>query len=129
AAIVRRDGLEAISGAVVSRWFTPAFHAERPDVVSRFHAELEATPREPYAFLCEALGAYDVRDQLGSIQTPTLAIAGADDLAAPLRYGEEIASGIGCELLVLPHAAHLANVEQPQAFVTAMLQHLEEGAR
>jgi 3-oxoadipate enol-lactonase len=128
AAIVRRDGLEAISDAVVSRWFTPAFHAEQPDVVSRFHAELEATRREPYAFLCEALGAYDVRDQLGSIRTPTLAIAGADDLAAPLRYGEEIASGIGCELVVLPDAAHLANVEQPQAFVTAMLQHLEEGA-
>ncbi|HEY5296026.1 MAG TPA: alpha/beta fold hydrolase [Gaiellaceae bacterium] len=129
AAIVRRAGVEAISDAVVSRWFTPAFHAEHPDVVRQFHDELEATPREPYAFLCEALGAYDVRNLLGSIRTSTLVLAGADDLAAPPEHDEEIASGIGCELIVLRDAAHLANVEQPQAFVTAMLHHLDEGAR
>jgi 3-oxoadipate enol-lactonase len=128
AALVRREGLEAIADAVVSRWFTPVFHAEQPDVVSRFHSELEATPRESYAFLCEALGAYDVRDVLGSIRTPTLVVAGADDLAVPPSYGEEIASGIGCELVVLPDAAHLANVEQPRAFATAMLDHLQRGA-
>jgi len=53
---------------------------------------------------------------------------GADDLAAPPSYSEEIASGIGCELVVLPDAAHLANVEQPRAFATAMLDHLQKGA-
>lgn len=129
AAIVRRAGLEAISDAVVSRWFTPAFHVERPEVVRRFQEELDVTPRESYAVLCEALGAYDVRDLLGSIRTPTLVIAGADDLAAPPEHDEEIAAGIGCELVVLRDAAHLANVEQPHAFATAMLHHLDEGAQ
>ncbi|MDP9435632.1 MAG: 4-carboxymuconolactone decarboxylase, partial [Actinomycetota bacterium] len=60
------------------------------------------------------------------IAAPTLAIAGADDPATPPEHLAAIAEGVpGGRLLVLPQAAHLANVEQPAAVNAALLAHLD----
>jgi 3-oxoadipate enol-lactonase len=121
AALVRRRGLEPIADAVVGRWFTPA---ERPEVVARFRALLVATPPEVYAACCEALAAWDFRDRLATIEAPTLVIAADEDRAAPLQDAELIAKGIGSAKVVLSNAAHLANVEQAEAFAALVTQHL-----
>jgi 3-oxoadipate enol-lactonase len=121
---VRAAGLEAITDAVLERWFTPAFRAARPEVVARFREQFVATPREGYAACCDALARWDARENLGSIAVPTLAIAAADDPATPPEQLALIASGIpDAELVVLADAAHLVNVEQPEAFASATLGH------
>ncbi len=54
-------------------------------------------------------------------------IAGAEDPSTPTEEAELIAAGIpGARLAVLPEAAHLANVEQPEAFTGAVLEHLAQ---
>lgn len=122
---VRAEGVEAVADATMGRWFTERFRDERPDVVARFRAMLCETAPEGYAACCEALGAWDFRQELGSIAAPTLVVAGADDPAAPPEQAELIAAGIpGARLVVLPDAAHLANVEQPQGFRAALLAHV-----
>jgi 3-oxoadipate enol-lactonase len=85
---------------------------------------LVETPPEVYAACCEALAAWDFRDQLTTIKAPTLVIAAAGDQAAPPEDAELIARGIGAPKVVLPDAAHLANVEQPEAFSALVAQHL-----
>ena len=42
-----------------------------------------------YAFCCEALAGFDVRDQLGTIRVPTQVVAGALDAVAPPAMAEE----------------------------------------
>ena len=121
AALVRERGLEPIADVIVARWFTPA---ESQEVVERFREQLVATPREVYAACCEALAAWDFRDELAAIRAPTLVIAGADDPATPPEHAEQIARAIGTTKLVLPYAAHLANVEQAEAFSTLVTKHL-----
>ena len=114
AALVREQGVESIADAVVARWFTPA---APPELVARFREQLVQTPREEYAQCCEALAAWDFRDRLGEIAAPTLVIAAANDGATPPEYAEALARGIpDAKLVVLRDAAHLANVEQPEAF-------------
>jgi 3-oxoadipate enol-lactonase len=63
---------------------------------------------------------------LPAITAPTLVIAGAQDPATPPEHAERIVAGIpGARLEVLDPAAHLANVEQPEAVTRLILEHLE----
>jgi 3-oxoadipate enol-lactonase len=125
ARIVRDSGVDAIADDILPRWFTPRFRARRPQAVARFRAMLVATPADGYAACCDALGAWDGRGRLGSVVAPTLVLAPECDPATPPAQGRELAEEIeGARLVVLTHAAHLANVERPGAFVAAVFEHL-----
>lgn len=123
AASVREHGLEPVADAVVSRWFTPS---APPDLLGRFRAVLVATDAEAYALCCEALAAWDFRDELPRVAVPTLVLAGSADEATPAEATELLAARIpGARHEVLEGAPHLANVERPAEFTAAALAHLE----
>jgi 3-oxoadipate enol-lactonase len=121
AAKVRAGGLEPLADMFVGRWFTSGY------TETAFAREMLAkVDTEGYAACCEALAAFDVRDRLGEVRAPTLVVAGAEDIATPLDHAETLAQGIhGAELVVVPGAAHLANLERPEPVTHAMLRHLE----
>jgi 3-oxoadipate enol-lactonase len=124
-AAVRAGGTAAIADAVLGRWFTDSFTRDDADVVARFRAMLESTPSAGYTACCEALADWDARELVRRIETPTLVIAGADDVATPPSDAEYLADAIpDARLAILDEAAHLANVEQPEAFDRALLEHL-----
>jgi 3-oxoadipate enol-lactonase/4-carboxymuconolactone decarboxylase len=125
---VRQHGVTKVAEAVLERWFTPAFRESRPEVAEWAMDMLRDTPPEGYAGCCEAIAAAELPRRLGVIRAPTLVIAGADDPAAPPDRLEFIRDSIpGAQLVVIPQAAHLANVEQPEAVTRAVLDHLEGG--
>ena len=125
AARVREDGVDVIADSVLARWFTPRFIAEQPDVVARLRRVLLATPPEGYAASCEALADWDFHDRLAAIRAPTLVVAAADDPATPPEHGRLLADRIpGAKLVVLRDAAHVANVEQAEAFSALVTEHL-----
>ena len=125
ARIVRADGMAPVADRSTTRWFTPELARDDPETVARFRALLLTIPPEGYARCCEALGAWDVRERILAITAPVLVLAGAEDPATPVEHAELIASRIpGARLRVLERAAHLANVERPQAFTSAVLEHL-----
>jgi 3-oxoadipate enol-lactonase len=127
---VRAEGLDAVADAVLERWFTPAFRTSRPDVVERARRMLLDTSAEGYAGCCEAVRDADLGGRLGTISVPTLVIAGADDPAAPPDQAELIRDSIpNASLEVIPDAAHLANIEQPEAITQAILDHLSPAVR
>lgn len=112
AAIVRRDGLEQMVDAVVARWFTPGFAG-----VDRYRAMFLSVDPEGYARCCEVLATWDGHADLGRIEVPTLVIAGSEDPTSPPAHAERIAELIPtARAVVIDAAAHLANVERPDAF-------------
>jgi 3-oxoadipate enol-lactonase len=129
AALVRERGIEPVVAAIVARWFTPATFREQPNLPERFRAIVVAQPAEGYAGCCEALAGWDFRDELASISAPTLVVAGAEDEATPAPDTALLAKRIpGATRIVIDGAAHLANVERPEAFLDAVLPHLLEHA-
>jgi 3-oxoadipate enol-lactonase len=126
AAAVRAEGTEALVDATMERWFSDAFRAEQPETVAGVRAMVVATPAEGYAACCEAIREWDFRGELGRIAAPTLVLSAADDPSTPPDSGKLIADGIpGASFVVLPAPArHLSNVEQPEAFNAALLDHL-----
>lgn len=126
AKLVRAQGMDAIADRVIGRWFTPAFLTRRPDAVAGIKALLLATPPEGYAATCEALAAMDLRDDLPRIVASTRVIAAAEDQSTPPEQSEEIARRIpGADLVVIPNAAHLANVEQPEIVTNLVLNRVQ----
>jgi 3-oxoadipate enol-lactonase len=127
---VRAHGVGAIADAVLERWFTPPFRESRPETVAWAGGMLRGTPAEGYAGCCEAIRDADLRSRLEAIRAPTLVIAGADDPAALPDAAELIRDSIpDARLVVVDQAAHLANVEQPEAVTRAVLEHLEPVAK
>ena len=118
--LVRTGGIEAIADAVLPRWFTPAFGD-----VQRFREMFLTLAPETYVRYCELLREFDLRGRLGEIETPMLAIAGAEDPTSPPDVVEAMAAEIPkAEVVVIPGAAHLANVERADAFNEALLAFL-----
>jgi 3-oxoadipate enol-lactonase len=127
AALVRRKGTAAVAAGVRERWFTPSFR-DSPAAQAVVDALL-SIPAEGYARGCEAVGAFDFHAELGRISQPVLVLTGAEDPVTPPDVVDGLAGGIPNAVRVtIRHAAHLANVEQADAFTAAVLSHLGERA-
>jgi 3-oxoadipate enol-lactonase len=126
---VEAEGTAAIADAVLGRWFTPGFAAREPSVVASARASLEATDRRGYASLCRAIETMDLRPALPAITAPTLVISAALDPSIPPEHGRVVAEAVpGARFALIDGAAHLANVEQPEAFNHLLSKHLEAAA-
>jgi 3-oxoadipate enol-lactonase len=128
AAAVRAGGTSAVADTVVARWFTPGFARRDPTAVAWAREMLRDTPAEGYAGCCEAIATMDLEPVLGEIHAPTLVIAGSQDPATPPEHSERLVAGITGARLELVDAAHLANIEQPEAVSTLLMGFLRGGA-
>ncbi|WP_415382307.1 alpha/beta fold hydrolase [Halosimplex sp. TS25] len=69
--------------------------------------------------------AFDVRDRLGEIGAPTLAVVGEHDSLTPPAYHEYLAETLpNGAYAEIPDAAHLAMAERPDAFNRAVAEFL-----
>jgi 3-oxoadipate enol-lactonase len=126
AAAVRAGGTAPLAATVASRWVTPGFAAEHPDLIARLEAMIAGSDDEGYAACCEVVAAVDLREDLGRITAPTLVISGAEDPALPPPHQQVIADGIaGAELLTVSPGAHLANLERTLEVTGALLGHFD----
>jgi 3-oxoadipate enol-lactonase len=127
AALVRAEGTRVTVEGARERWFTPAFR-DSPAAQAMID-DLLATSREGYAACAEAVGAFDFHGHLELIAAPTLVLYGEEDPVTPPDVIDALVAGIPvAEACGIPHAAHLANVEQPEAFTDAVLTHLRSAA-
>ncbi|MFM9453297.1 bifunctional 3-oxoadipate enol-lactonase/4-carboxymuconolactone decarboxylase PcaDC [Streptomyces europaeiscabiei] len=120
AELVRREGLGGLAETADARWFTPGFTV--PELVDDHR---NADP-EAYAACCDALGAFDIREDLSRISAPTLLVAGRQDPATPPAQLREIADAVpGSSLTEIPGASHLAPAERPEAVLAALRGHFD----
>ncbi|AJR26262.1 3-oxoadipate enol-lactonase [Sphingobium fuliginis ATCC 27551] len=119
-ALVRERGMAPLAEASVERWFTAAFAARGGDAIAPVAAMLQATDPQGYAGCCAAIRDMDMRRTVALIEAPTLVIGGTKDPATPPPHSEALGRSIAGARLTMLEAAHLANVEQPQAFAEAV---------
>lgn len=87
-----------------------ALRDELSAIVSEFH---------PIGFRLMTLSSAetDTRELLPTIAVPTLLLWGEEDRRSPVRIAQQLHAAIpGAELAIIPHAGHLSNMEQPDAF-------------
>ena len=124
-AIALEEGMAALEQTIIQRWFRAEFVAANPEPIAKVRDMILTTPQQGYAACCMAIRDMDQRDNLNTIKTPTLVIVGSADPATPPDHGAMIHSSIKGSQMVTLEAAHLSNVEQPQAFTAAVLDFLK----
>lgn len=93
------------------------FHDPDPEIAERTAEAMRETGPEVTERDFRACDAFDVRDRLGEIDAPALAICGEHDGLTPPEYHEYLADHIpDCEFVELAGAAHLPMIERPEAF-------------
>ncbi len=87
-----------------------AVRQELADIFADFH---------PVGFRLMSLSSAEVdsRDLLPHVAAPTLLLWGDDDRRSPLHIARQFQSAIpSAELVIVPNAGHVSNMEQPAAF-------------
>lgn len=124
--IARDKGMAALVDGTIERWFTEPFRASRDDVVAPVRGMIQATPVAGFAGCCEAIKGLNLIELISAIDLPTLIVVGAEDQGTPVAASEAINQRIaGSTLVVLDAAAHLSNMEQPDAFSAALTGFLD----
>jgi 3-oxoadipate enol-lactonase len=119
------DGLDSLAAFQLARWFTPEFLGQRPEVAQHLLQTFKSMRLDAYVATCEAMGAMDLREQIGSITVPTAVLVGADDPATPVRMAEELQRRIaGASLHVMADCSHLSAVEQPEVVARLLSENL-----
>jgi pimeloyl-ACP methyl ester carboxylesterase len=71
----------------------------------------------------------DSRPDLPTIDVPTAVVVGEEDTITPLEMAQAMSDEIaGATLSIIPRAGHIANIEAPAAFGTAMRRWLQRTA-
>lgn len=126
AAAVRTSGTRSVVEGSANRWFGPGFLDREPEVGAELLLSLQDASDNGYAHVCEALARFDVRDQLASIRTRVLAVAGSEDVATPPASLEAIAAGVSHgHLVVLDGISHLPPAEAPSQVASLIRLHAD----
>lgn len=119
-------GMEALAQPTLERWFTEPFRKAHPDKVDAIRKLIVATPVAGYAGCSQAIPKINLTSRLKEIRCPILVIVGEQDGGTPPAMAREIHDNApGSKLVVLPQAAHIANLEQPEAFTKSLRDFLK----
>jgi 3-oxoadipate enol-lactonase len=118
-------GMEPLVQPTLERWFTEPFRKASPGKVQRIAEMIRATPVAGYVGCSHAIPKINVSARLREIAAPGLVIVGEQDMGTPVAMAREIHENYpGSGLIVIPAAAHLANIEQAEAFNAALADFL-----
>lgn len=125
-ALVHKEGSRAVIDTMLPRLISADTVARRPAIAEEIGALASAQP----AAIANALQALrdrpDATPGLAAITVPTLILVGQQDEATPPAKATAMAQAIRkAQLVVLPEAGHMSNLEQPERFNTAIRAFLE----
>ncbi len=117
-------GMAALATQLVPTMVAPG---AAPAAVAAAQAMMAGVPEATYRAAVAALVAFDRRANLPNIAVPTLVITGEHDRTAAPDVARKMAERIAnAQCHILPGAGHLLNIEQPEAFNTALLAFLQQ---
>ncbi|WP_424975402.1 3-oxoadipate enol-lactonase [Dinoroseobacter sp. S124A] len=122
---VRAGGVEALTDAILERWFSRAFLTDPR--LPYWRAMVTSTPDEGYIGCSAAIAGTDFYTPTSGLRLPTLGIAGAEDSSTPPDLVRETVNLIpGSKFVLLRRAGHLPHVEQPEGYAEALTTFMHE---
>lgn len=120
-AIALTQGMAGLVDSTIQRWFTAPFIARNPQPVEKVRQMILSTPVEGFIACGSAVRDMAQTTMLLKVKAPTLIIVGRHDPGCTVEQATVIHRIIdGSEMVILEDAAHLSNIEQPQAFNNAL---------
>jgi len=133
------EGVRAAGGMPVTRGVVPADDpawaratlADHPETYRDSQREAQGNDPEAWARAARAVAEHDTRADLGRITVPTLLVYGEEDrLIRPDKASPPLLAGLpDVEMLIVPDAGHLVNLEQVTVFDAALRRFFAERGR
>lgn len=123
--MVEGGGRDELIGALTGALLGGATTENKPDVVEKVRSLMD-NPAAGFVGALEAMKKRpDSTDELSRIDVPTLIIVGEQDGVTPPEASRAMHERIGgSQLVVIPDAGHLSNLEAPEAFNGALAEFL-----
>lgn len=124
--LVKTEGVKKFAEGFVKAVFAPQTFEAKPDTVRFIQQIIEKTSPAAIAGTLFALAARtDTTPSLPNIKVPTLILVGEHDTLTPPSAAEAMYAKIpDSELHVIPGAAHMSNLENPEEFNKHLLDFL-----
>lgn len=128
-ALLQDRGPEAVTDDLMPRLLGTTAQRTRPDLPGRLRELIAAQPLETIAASIEVLMSRpDSTPLLGTIAMPTLVLVGEEDAITPPAEAQQMHAAIpGASYVQIPQAGHMANMENPEAFNSAVAGFLGRG--
>ena len=119
--LAETQGMAVLAQPTLDRWFTEPFRRNNVGAVEQVRKLILATPVAGYVGCSRAIPKIDLSARLKEIRCPILVLVGEDDPGTPVAMAREIHDHApGSRLVILPRAAHLANIEASADFNRAL---------
>jgi pimeloyl-ACP methyl ester carboxylesterase len=118
---VDREGASGIAQDMIGKLIGRTTAVERPDIESsvRRLIKQQDAPALRGAIL-RMMNRPDSFPTVKTVSVPTLIVVGEEDTITPVTEAQKLADAISnAELVIVPRAGHLVNLEQPDAFNAA----------
>jgi 3-oxoadipate enol-lactonase len=125
--VVKRDGVNPFAETFVKSVFAPETFAKKPETVQFIKRIIESTSPTGVSGTLLALAARsETTSSLSKMKIPTLIMVGEHDKLTPPSLSEMMHSKLpASELHLIPRAAHLSNLENPEEFNRHLSRFLE----
>ncbi len=124
---LHEQGIEGLIEPTLERWFTASFLSapENTGTLDQVRSMIRATSPIGYEGAARLLQSLDLIGGLGGLSCPTLYVTGEFDMAASVDVMQDMTDRTpGASLAALSNAAHLSNIEQSDAFISAVREFL-----
>lgn len=124
---VHNGGMEAVVQETLKGWFTPEFLSKNSLALEEIKQQFLSTSATGYEGCIGAIMGLNYINLLHEIKTPTLIMVGEKDIKVPVKISQLMHEKIpGSELSIIPDAAHLSSVGQPESFTGRLLEFLRK---
>jgi 3-oxoadipate enol-lactonase len=122
ARLAESRGSEAIADLLIPRLISDYTRQHHHEIEMRLRQMINCSTPQGIAAAARGMAERpDSSDLLARIACPTLVVVGEQDVLTPPSIAQDYAARIpGAQCIVIAGAAHLTNLEQPQAFLQAV---------
>jgi 3-oxoadipate enol-lactonase len=125
---LKQSGTQPFAQAFIGGLFYQSTFSNQPQVVTSIRSIIEQTsPLSIAGTLIALAGRTDTTSALYSIRVPTLILVGKHDTLTPVSASSAMKEKIpGAEMHIIPHAAHLSNLENTEEFNMHLISFLKK---
>ena len=122
----KNKGMDSIIEAALKRMFPDNFIHSNPIIVEERRMKLKEADPQLFANAALSLTGLDNRPKLKDIKNQCLIVVGLEDETTPPDLSYELHQGISkSELIELPGIGHCPQLQDPEAFLNAVLPFLQ----
>jgi len=124
-AVLNEKGIAGLWEGSLGNWLTPAFKKSDPNTVDQMQIDFMLTTPEGYTGCAAALKQLDYLKDLGTMQVPTLFVAGSEDKGASPDTMQEMAKAcLKGSYALVPECGHIVAINNADGLMSAISEFL-----